>query len=228
MSAPFQKAHADHIQSTYKAVNHGIQVKSMEQLAADAAGGRNMEAAYSSMMKQAAVGMVKGLRSMPIDSAKQAFEEDLKSWTRQAASKSSSRALWQKLAARAKEIAPLASSQPEEFKKEYSLLKSLEMGGPGTEAELFSIANSAQHQQQQLAWNQFNLKDLVKRNLTAFVATAATVDFTAKTAQVGTQTKFVNPAYEKKSNLWKALFRAGQAPVAAAVDLAKAWLKELG
>jgi hypothetical protein len=37
----------------------------------------------------------------------------------------------------------------------------------------------------------------------------------------------VNPAYEKKSVIWKAMFRAGKGPSAAGVEVARAWLKEL-
>jgi hypothetical protein len=38
---------------------------------------------------------------------------------------------------------------------------------------------------------------------------------------------FVNAADEKQGAMWKACFRAGEAPTAAAVKLAKAWLLEL-
>jgi hypothetical protein len=39
--------------------------------------------------------------------------------------------------------------------------------------------------------------------------------------------KFVNPAYERKGDIWKACFRAGQPATAAARQFAQAWLKEL-
>lgn len=53
------------------------------------------------------------------------------------------------------------------------------------------------------------------------------VDFAAETVQKGSVLVFVNPAYEKKSLTWKAMYRAGKGPTAADVEVAKAWLKEL-
>jgi len=39
--------------------------------------------------------------------------------------------------------------------------------------------------------------------------------------------RFVNPAYEKKGQAWKACFRAGKPVSMSAMQLAQAWLKEL-
>ena len=47
------------------------------------------------------------------------------------------------------------------------------------------------------------------------------------TVEKAGKTVFVNAADEKRSALWKACFRAGAAPTAAGVKLAKAWLSEL-
>ena len=56
---------------------------------------------------------------------------------------------------------------------------------------------------------------------------AAKVNFDAKTVEKNEQTFFVNPADERQGALWKACFRAGAAPTAAALKLARAWLAEL-
>jgi hypothetical protein len=53
------------------------------------------------------------------------------------------------------------------------------------------------------------------------------VDFAAQTVQQGNRVKFVNPAYERKGYLWKAMYRAGKAPTGAMAEFARAWLKEL-
>jgi hypothetical protein len=45
------------------------------------------------------------------------------------------------------------------------------------------------------------------------------------TVAAGRTKKLANPAYEKKSDLWKAMFRAGKAPTLATSDMAKARLK---
>ena len=51
--------------------------------------------------------------------------------------------------------------------------------------------------------------------------------FAAQTAQQGGRVKFTNPAYERKSSVWKAMYRAGKAPTAALSEFCNAWLKEL-
>lgn len=221
MSPAFQKAHADYIRSSYKAVDHGIQAKTQSQMLAEATAQGNT----SDMMRQAAVQMATALRGAPPESLIPMFQSDIKTWTRQALSNGPRKDKAQQLLARAKEIEPWATSKPEEFRKAYSLLKSAEMGGPSTEAEFASTGNSVQSQEEQRQWNQFNLKDLLKRRLTAIIAEAATVDFSAQTT--GKDKRFANPAYERKSNLWKLMYRAGQAPTMAASDFAKSWLKEL-
>ena len=76
-------------------------------------------------------------------------------------------------------------------------------------------------------WDQHNLRGALKRVLTQVVAEAPTVDYAAKTVQKSGSEVFVNPAYEKKSVIWKAMFRAGKGPSAAGVEVARAWLKEL-
>jgi hypothetical protein len=53
------------------------------------------------------------------------------------------------------------------------------------------------------------------------------VNFAAPTVEKGETEVFVNPADERQGALWKACFRAGAAPTAAALALAKAWLAEL-
>ena len=226
MSPAFQKAHADHIKTAHQAVDHAIQVKSQEQMLAEASRGK-ADDLTAAMTRQAAVQMAKALRESPVESVKMMFKDDVKSWTRQAQSTGSRKAKGEKFLARAKEIEPWADSKPEEFKKAYSLLKSAEMDGPSTEEELASTGNSVQLQEEQRQWNQFNLKGLLKKRLNAIVAEAATVDFAAQTTMSGSTKKFVNPAYERKSTVWKMMYRAGKAPTLAASDLAKAWLKEL-
>jgi len=72
-----------------------------------------------------------------------------------------------------------------------------------------------------------NLKAVLKKQLTAFVALVPTVDFAAATAHKGGTTRFVKPAYESKGAVWKACFRAGKGPAMAALQIAQAWLKEL-
>jgi hypothetical protein len=77
---------------------------------------------------------------------------------------------------------------------------------------------------EQAAYDSHNLKGQLKQQLTAFVAIAARVHFNAPTVEKNRKTMFVNAADEKQGAIWKACFRAGEAPTAAAIKLAKAWL----
>ena len=70
-------------------------------------------------------------------------------------------------------------------------------------------------------------KLLVARHLQAFLATSATVDFSAKLVPVDKQMRFENDEYESKPNDWKLCFRAGKEAVTAARAFATAWLAEL-
>ncbi len=70
-------------------------------------------------------------------------------------------------------------------------------------------------------------KVLVARHLRAFLATSATVDFSAKLVPVNKQMRFENEEYESKPGDWKLCFRAGKEAVTAARAFATAWLAEL-
>jgi len=99
--------------------------------------------------------------------------------------------------------------------------------GPGTEAELVALGNRGQFEEEQRAYDRYNWKGVLKKKLQNVITVAATVDFAAQTTDTAGRKKFVNPAYEKKNSLWKAMFRAGKAPTLAAAEFAKSWMKEL-
>ena len=105
--------------------------------------------------------------------------------------------------------------------------KSIDNDGPDAEEAVLAIHKRVQDEKEQAAWDEHNLKGQLKRNLTAFVAVASKVNFKAPTVEKSGKTMFVNAADEKQGAMWKACFRAGEAPTAAALKLAKAWLLEL-
>jgi len=82
--------------------------------------------------------------------------------------------------------------------------------------------------EQQARYDNSQYPTMVKNRLENFIATATSVDFAAqvKTDKYGTK-KFVNPDYERKSDFWKQLYRAGKEPVMAARDFAQQWRGEL-
>jgi hypothetical protein len=65
----------------------------------------------------------------------------------------------------------------------------------------------------------------VKTRLNEYLELHATVDFNARLTGTGSNQKFVNPAYEKKSLKWKAIYRAGKDVNDVAAAFAKDWLK---
>jgi hypothetical protein len=66
---------------------------------------------------------------------------------------------------------------------------------------------------------------VVKKRLQEYIQLVATVDFTAKLSGSGKKQTFVNPAYEKKSLKWKAIYRAGKEVNDAVTAFVKDWLK---
>jgi hypothetical protein len=228
-SEAFQKAHNEGIRLGQKAVDHGIKVYSQEEALKMAMNPKPGVDPMGDMQKQLGAQAVMQLRTLPLESLKMMYDDSRKSWTRkaQSASNPKTKAQAQKLAARAQEIQPWITSNPEEFKKAYSLLYSIDNDGPGTEEELVKLANKGKFEEEQRAYDKYNWKTVLKKKLQVVVREAATVDFAAQTTEAGGRKKFANPLYERKSSLWKAMFRAGKAPTNAAAEFSKAWIKEL-
>ena len=93
-------------------------------------------------------------------------------------------------------------------------------------------SQAAEHAKRLAQWEKdypVDPKPFIARRLQEFLALSATVDFNAAVAksQDGTL-KFTNPAYERKDNQWKYLYRAGKPAVDAARASAQEWLKSLG
>ena len=214
-TAAFAKAHDAYIAEERNAVNHGGAGKTDIQKKVEA----NPEAGMKDMMAVAAVQMGEALRKMDNKNAlNMMLDMDLK----------------QASDAKLKQIAPLLNSDLKEFQKQYSLWKSAQMGGPSTEAAYQAAlkAAGAMNNQQKMAdqqrrWDENNLKAVLRKRLDFFIATAPTVDFAAATKQDGKVTRFVNPQHEQKNSEWKLMYRAGKAPVMAALEFARAWRKEL-
>lgn len=78
------------------------------------------------------------------------------------------------------------------------------------------------------AWEKMYPADpakVVKKRLQEYIQLVATVDFTAKLTGTGKKQTFVNPAYEKKSLKWKAIYRAGKEVNDVVTTFVKEWLK---
>jgi len=216
----FAKLHTEWIRQQFHAVDHGVKVGEP--------GVPTGEPQMNELMSQAVVQMVDSFKSIPPDGLKMIFESDLKSWSRARDPKK------QRLYARAQQIQPLLASNPDEFRKQYGLLKSQELGGPETEAALDAAratgkknAEAEQREKEQRAYNEHNLRNQLRLRLAEFVKTARGVDYAAQTTSRNNRQVFVNPEYERKSDAWKKLYRIGREPAMAAAAFAEQWLKEL-
>ena len=224
MSPVFQKSWTAQIKTAHRAVDHGINPDTYGQ------------DAPVDMGAVTAVPMVNMMRTaFTHDQLKAAFDEDRKNVAERIKEETGDeRAKAQKYLAKLNALAPLAASNREEFKKQYTLAMSAHIGGPDTEETLQPAQSGEDGRlrmiQEQREWNKWNLNAILKRKLTYFIAQASqvdSVDFKAATRPQDGKVVFVNPEYESKNNAWKAIYRVGRAPTVAALDFAKAWLKEL-
>jgi hypothetical protein len=224
MSAPFQAEHDASIKNEHQAVDHGL--KGIIGFA-DAMKKNDLKAVEAIQLREVVAMGVEQVRIVPPDALKQAFTEDLADWNKRAADpKRRDRAKYQKLVATAKPLEALPANDLK-FLNGYAVLKSIDNDGPDTEAAVLAIHKRVQDEKEQVAWDEHYLKGRLKQHLTAFVAVASKVNFNAPTVEKSGRTMFVNAADEKQGAMWKACFRAGEAPTAAALKLAKAWLLEL-
>lgn len=224
MSPAFLAEHNAYIKSQHQAVDHGLKgIVGLEDMMKK----NDLKAVEAMQAREVAAITVGQVREMPAEQRKIFFTQELARWKADAAKpKRSDQAKLQKMIAIAQPIESLPAND-EKFMRGFALIMSIDNGGPDTEAALFAAAERAIKEREQLAYDQHNLKGQLKRQLTAFVAIAPKVNFKAPTVEKNGQTLFVNAADERQGALWKACFRAGPGPTAAALKLARAWLAEL-
>jgi hypothetical protein len=228
MAPAFLAAHDAWIAKEYQAVNHGLKVKSADAVMK----GATTDAGVSEMMKkvqqEAAAVYVQMTAQAKIDDLKMMFDESLKEWTKDAArAKGTDKVKYTKIMAGATAIKDLSATNPDKFRRGFAVLLSAAADGPDTEEAVFGASVSSKDEAEQQAWDKYNLRGGLKRVLAQAVAEAPSVDYAAATVQKSGVRVFVNPAYEKKSLTWKAMYRAGKLPTAAGLEVARAWLKEL-
>ena len=224
MSPAFLAEHNKYIQSEHQAIDHGLKgVVGLEEAMKKG----DVKAMEAIQAREYAAVTVNQVRTMPAEQRKMFFTQELASWKADAAKpKRSDQAKLQKMIAMAQPIESLPAND-EKFIRTFTVIMSIDNGGPDTEAVVFALAERATREKEQLAYDSHNLKAQLKQQLTTFVAIAPKVNFKAPTVEKGGQTRFVNAADERQGALWKACFRAGPGPTAAALKLARAWLAEL-
>jgi hypothetical protein len=176
-SPAFAAAYAAWIKDRYRAVDHGIKIDLQAHAARIAA---DPDAAMKQMRNAMVASLAQTFNAMPPATLKMMFDQDMQNW------KGDSEKA--RILSRAKQVAPLAPSKPDEFRKQYILLKSMDVGGPDTEAGLQAILGGAAKSQadqkareEQQAFNDHKLSVELKRRLRDFVTLARSVDFAAQT-----------------------------------------------
>ncbi len=224
-SDAFATAHAAYIKAQYGAVDHGIAgLANPDELQR-----KGDFAAYGAIMqRQSAVAVVDLMDRMPPDQIQASIAEELKDWSRYADdAKRRDRAKYQRMVKDAQALQALGTSDPEKLRRGFAVLRSIDQDGPATEEALYALHTRVVQEKEQVAFDEHNLKAVLRKQLTAFAALVPTVDFDAATTQKGSKLVFVKPAYETKGAVWKACFRAGKGASTAALRVAQSWLKEL-
>jgi hypothetical protein len=210
-------------------------------------------AAYAATIKKTANAVDHGIDTrtyadprvmMRVEQVRQIFDtlgpaELLNSWEREKAAVAQrikeetgeERATAQKDLARLNGLAPL-KGKPDEFKKAYVLAKSASMGGPDTEAGMKAALGTKAEQDrirsEQQAWNSSNIDAQLRRNLEPFVQQLSGIDFTLP---IRMDDDYVYAADPKRIlpqlPTHQLAYRLGRAPVDAAVQFMRTWLKEL-
>jgi hypothetical protein len=170
------------------------------------------------------------MRSFPDEALIQGFQDERAELPQQINDETGEeRAKLQAYLAKLNALVPLVTSNPQEFKAQYTLAKSASMGGPDTEAKLQAAMSGGEDKEkmrlEQTYWNKYNLDAILKKNLTQFIDQATRVDFQRPT-QVKDGYLYWGDGSEM-SGLDTLEITLGQAPTSAAIVFARAWLSEL-
>jgi len=207
----FKTEHAAYIKETRNAVDHGTVAP--ERFDA---------------IRNVIVPLIDMLRTFPIEALRQTYDndrDDLRETIKNETGNERSKA--QKDLARLDALAPLMKSNPEEFRKQYIVAKSVSMGGPDTEARLAAMTASREDSEtvrlQQNNWNHWNLTEMIKKNLAQYLDLASKVQPSGK---YECDNQSLNANYDKGS-LNALMNVVGAGPINAAATFTRAWLKEL-
>ena len=225
MSESFTKAHAESIKQQYQAVDHGLKgLVSPEDLMTKG----NYPAAQVALERDSSAALVEGIEGMSAADIQRQLADDLTGWTRRANDPArKDRAKYHKWVKDGEALQALGTSDVTKLRRGFAVLKSADNDGPATEEALFAVVARTKQEKEQLAYDKYNLKAVLKLQLSTFVAVVPTVEFAAATTPKNGTTVFVSPAFEKKGVVWKACYRAGKGASMAALAFAQGWLKEL-
>ena len=105
------------------------------------------------------------------------ISQNLEGWTRRADDvKRKDRAKFQKMVRDAQALQTLGTSDVQKLRRGVAVLYSMDQGGPDTEQALYALRDRVKFESQQIAWDQYNLKTVLRKQLTVFVALVPAVD----------------------------------------------------
>jgi hypothetical protein len=222
MAPGFRAEHTARIANqTNRAIDHGIDATTYGITG-------NLE---TDVVTTTVVPLVQLMRTFPDEALKQSFEDERTELPQQISDETEAeeRAKLQAHLARLNALVPLVNSNPQEFKLQYTLAKSVYMGGPDTEAKLQAAMSGGADKEkirlEQTNWDHYNLDAILKKNLTQFIDHGTRVDF-RRTTQVKDGYLYWGDGGEM-SGLDTLEITLGQAPTGAAVAFARTWLSEL-
>ena len=217
-SAAFRAEHTAMIaKQGNRAIDHGIDVNTYGRT-----GDIQADATWSVL-----VPMIQMMRSsFPPEGIRQAYEDERTELAETIKTETGDeRAKAQKYLTKLNSLAPLMKTNPEEFKKQYTLAKLAAAGGPDTEEKLQAMTGKGQDIEkirlEQTFWNKYRLDAILRKNLTGLIDQAAKLDFKIKPPTPA------EPYVGEMSSLVALELSLGQGPTNAAVQFARAWLKEL-
>jgi hypothetical protein len=233
MSPAFETSYNDYIRNRYRAVNHGMKVvdtqNQMEEslkkgdFAAYEAASRNMQ---RDMHRQTVVERLASFATMEPAAFEVMADVDAGLMDVTDPQTPAGKAAITKAKGMLAEAKKLAGSDLPKARETYKAAMLLSAGF-ASEAEAVEARQEKQRREEQINFNRVQLKPVLKRRLTDFAAVVKTVDFSAATTLRANRHVFVNPAHERKDEMWKLLYRLGPGGANAAAQIAQAWAAEL-
>ncbi len=233
MSPAFQTSYDAYIKSAYNAVNHGIAVtsKSAELDAALKRGDTEaMEKAAQNLMRdsyrQGVIQRLPSLANYDQSTIEMMVGTDTGMVDISNPQTAAEKAAVTKAKVMLGEAKKLASTDIAKARETYKAAL-MTAAGLKDEADAQSSAADAKRNEEQQRYNDMLLKPRLKKGLLEFASVVKTVDFKATTTLKDKKQVFVNPAYERRSELWKLLYRLGPGGANAAAQVAQQWATEL-
>jgi hypothetical protein len=233
MTPAFSAAWDKYIENRHNAVNHGLKVENTTDSFEKAMQAGDFSATESAMNKMMREIFVKGVqeRLPQVDTwDRQQFEIMAEVDAMMADNSAPSTAAEKANVARAKsmyeEAKKLAATDLAKARTTYKQAMMLAAGIQNESAAAAAVAGERQ-KEQQLNYDRYALKPLLKRRLQEFIAVARSVNHNAPTQMKDGKRVFTNRNDESRDEFWKLLYRLGPGGTNAAVAVAQAWVAEL-